>query len=157
MNIINLTDFRILNWILSQYLWNSIEYQTIFKNQNFVFPELLWPYTIVLVVANCYKSWVCDSSLESSALEQPEMLRSHNFNHKYHASKQCAPTVYHHNNHNYRRRGSVRECLNHPWIFPRIPNDILLRQSNEINMDNLRNYQARKRWKVCGQVLIIVF
>ena len=40
------------------------------------------------------------------------------------------------------------ECLNHPWIFPRIPDDILLRQSNEINMDNLRNYQARKRWKV---------
>ena len=40
------------------------------------------------------------------------------------------------------------ECLNHPWIFPRIPNDILSRQSNEIHMDNLRNYQARKRWKV---------
>ena len=39
------------------------------------------------------------------------------------------------------------DCLNHPWIFPRIPDDILLRQSNEINMDNLRNYQARKRWK----------
>ena len=47
-----------------------------------------------------------------------------------------------------RRRGSVWDCLNHPWIFPRIPDDILLRQSNEINMDNLRNYQARKRWKV---------
>ena len=48
----------------------------------------------------------------------------------------------------FRKRGSVWECLNHPWIFPRIPNDILSRQSNEIHMDNLRNYQARKRWKV---------
>ena len=45
-----------------------------------------------------------------------------------------------------RRRGSVWECLNHPWILPQVPDDILSRQA-EIHMDNLRNYQARKRWK----------
>ena len=39
-------------------------------------------------------SWVCDPSLESYALEQPEMLGSHDYKHKCCAQKQCAPTVY---------------------------------------------------------------
>ena len=46
-----------------------------------------------------------------------------------------------------RRRGSVWGCLNQSWISPRSAGDTGLRQENQINMDNLRNYQARKRWK----------
>ena len=47
----------------------------------------------------------------------------------------------------FRRRGSVWECLNHPWIYSRGPQDLRIKQGNQIHMDNLRNYQARKRWK----------
>jgi len=54
-----------------------------------------------------------------------------------------------------RRRGSVWECLNHPWIFPRSPGDTRLKQDNQINMDNLRNYQARKRWKHSMKVVFL--
>jgi hypothetical protein len=43
---------------------------------------------------------------------------------------------------NSRRRGSVAECLNHPWIAPKSVGDIRLRQSNQINMDNFRNFQV---------------
>ena len=39
------------------------------------------------------------------------------------------------------------ECLNHPWIYSRGPQDLRIKQGNQIHMDNLRNYQARKRWK----------
>ena len=39
-------------------------------------------------------SWVCDPSLASYALEQPEMLRSPDYKHKCHAPFKCAPTVY---------------------------------------------------------------
>ena len=60
----------------------SIEYQTIFENQKFVFSELLWPYTMILVAANGNGSWVCDPSLESYALQQPEMLRSPDYRHE---------------------------------------------------------------------------
>ena len=42
----------------------------------------------------------------------------------------------------FRRRGSVAECLNHPWIAPKSVGDIRLRQSNQINMDNFRNFQV---------------
>ena len=54
-----------------------------------------------------------------------------------------------------RRRGSVWECLNHPWIFLRGAGDTRLRQENQINMDNLRNYQARKRWKYSTKVVLL--
>ena len=47
------------------------------------------------------------------------------------------------------------ECLQHPWIFPQIPTDILSRESNVIHMDNLRNYQARKRWKHSMKVVFL--
>ena len=39
-------------------------------------------------------SWVCDPSLVSCALEQPEMLRSPDYKHKCCAQRPCAPTVY---------------------------------------------------------------
>ena len=69
----------------------STEYQTIFKNKKFVFPELLWPYTMVSVAASGSTSF--DPSLVSYALEQPEMLRSLEYWHKFHAPFKCAPTV----------------------------------------------------------------
>ena len=55
---------------------------------------------MVLVAASDNTSWVCDPSLESYALEQPEMLRSPDYRHKCHAPFKCAPTV-------------CRSCLNY--------------------------------------------
>ena len=48
---------------------------------------------MVSVAASGSTSWVCDPSLESYALEQPEMLRSPDYRHKCHAPFKCAPTV----------------------------------------------------------------
>ena len=72
----------------------SIEYQTIFVNQKFLFPELLWPYKMVSVSVSGNISWVCDPSYVSYALEQPEMLISHDYKHKCHAQFQSAHTVW---------------------------------------------------------------
>ena len=51
---------------------------------------------MVSVAAIGNKSWVCDPSLLSYALEQPEMLRNHEYGHKCRAPFKCAPTVLHH-------------------------------------------------------------
>ena len=48
---------------------------------------------MILVSASDSTSWVCDPSLESYVLEQPEMLRSPDGRHKGHAPFKCAPTV----------------------------------------------------------------
>ena len=48
---------------------------------------------MVLVAASGSTSWVCDPSLESYVLEQPEMLRYHDYRHKCNAPFKCAPTV----------------------------------------------------------------
>ena len=48
---------------------------------------------MVSVAANRSISWVSDPSLESYALEQPEMLRSPDYRHKCHAPFKWAPTV----------------------------------------------------------------
>ena len=49
---------------------------------------------MVSVAASGSTSWVCDPSLESYALEQPEMLRSPDYRHKCHAQFKWAPTVF---------------------------------------------------------------
>ena len=49
---------------------------------------------MVSVAASGSTSWVCDPSLESYALEQPEMLRNHDYRHKCHAPFKCAPAVF---------------------------------------------------------------
>jgi len=54
-----------------------------------------------------------------------------------------------------RRRGSVWECLNHPWIYSRGPQDLRMKQGGQIHMDNLRNYQARRRWKHSMKVVFL--
>ena len=45
------------------------------------------------MAASGNSSWVCDPSLESYALEQPEMLRIPDYKLKCHAPFKCAPTV----------------------------------------------------------------
>ena len=50
--------------------------------------------TMVSVAARGKVSWVCDPSLLSYALKQPDMLRSPDYKHKCHAPFKCAPTVY---------------------------------------------------------------
>ena len=48
---------------------------------------------MVLVAASGNTSRVCDPSLVSYALEQPDMLRSHDYKHICHAPFKRAPTV----------------------------------------------------------------
>ena len=46
---------------------------------------------MVLVAASGNTSWLCDPSLMSYALEQPEMLRSPDYKHKCHAPFSVRP------------------------------------------------------------------
>ena len=48
---------------------------------------------MVSLAASGDTSWVCDPSLVSYALEQPEMLRTPDYKHKCHAQFKLAPTV----------------------------------------------------------------
>ena len=48
---------------------------------------------MVLVAASDNTSWVCDPSLVSYELEQPEMLKSPDYMYICHAPFKCAPTV----------------------------------------------------------------
>ena len=58
---------------------NTIEYQTFFERQKFVFSGFLWPYTSILVapIGNTSWVWVSDLRWESYALVQAERLKSH--------------------------------------------------------------------------------
>ncbi|KAK2157832.1 hypothetical protein LSH36_184g12004 [Paralvinella palmiformis] len=47
-----------------------------------------------------------------------------------------------------RNRASVDDCLDHPWIKPVEEQHTSSRRSSSINVDNLKSFIARQRWKV---------
>lgn len=46
-----------------------------------------------------------------------------------------------------RHRASVQDCLNHSWIQPPGKPPLTELPLNAVNIDNLKTYQARRRWK----------
>ncbi|XP_006823401.1 death-associated protein kinase 1-like [Saccoglossus kowalevskii] len=46
-----------------------------------------------------------------------------------------------------RKRATVTECLNHPWIKPCTEREQASRRISMVNIMNLRSFNARKKWK----------
>ncbi|XP_052278022.1 death-associated protein kinase 1-like isoform X2 [Dreissena polymorpha] len=46
-----------------------------------------------------------------------------------------------------RKRATIRDCLNHPWIKPKEKKQKDLRRSSIINTEHLKKFIARQRWK----------
>jgi death-associated protein kinase len=46
-----------------------------------------------------------------------------------------------------RKRASIHDCLEHPWIKPRRRQDEDLRRQAQINIEQFKSFIARRRWK----------
>ncbi|ELT88671.1 hypothetical protein CAPTEDRAFT_183765 [Capitella teleta] len=54
---------------------------------------------------------------------------------------------------NPNERATVYDCLRHPWIRPVKESQAQCRRSSSINLENLKSFLARKRWKQSIQVV----
>ncbi|XP_071952738.1 death-associated protein kinase 1-like [Antedon mediterranea] len=45
------------------------------------------------------------------------------------------------------KRSTVEECLQHPWIKPVSEEQDEIRRQSQVNLTNLRSFNARKKWK----------
>ncbi|XP_064646952.1 death-associated protein kinase 1-like isoform X2 [Lineus longissimus] len=54
-----------------------------------------------------------------------------------------------------RKRLSAAQCLSHPWIAPKEKSQKQLMRSSSINMDGIREFVARKRWKQSLKVVTL--
>ncbi|KAK7116700.1 hypothetical protein V1264_002333 [Littorina saxatilis] len=54
---------------------------------------------------------------------------------------------------NPRKRSTVHDCLNHPWIKPVEDKEAIARRSAMINIDNFKSFMARKRWRQSMRVV----
>ncbi|CAG2187929.1 DAPK [Mytilus edulis] len=48
---------------------------------------------------------------------------------------------------NTRKRGTVQSCLQHPWIKPKEKTEQDIRRTSTINIEHLKAFLARRRWK----------
>ncbi|XP_028814243.1 death-associated protein kinase 2 isoform X2 [Denticeps clupeoides] len=56
---------------------------------------------------------------------------------------------------NKRKRMTIKQALNHPWIKPEDHRQILVRRQSVINLDNFKKQYARRRWKVSFRIVAL--
>ncbi|XP_041966710.1 death-associated protein kinase 2 isoform X2 [Alosa sapidissima] len=52
-----------------------------------------------------------------------------------------------------RKRMTIQDALNHPWIKPENPRQALVRRQSVVNMENFRRLYARRRWKLSIRIV----
>ncbi|KAJ8247687.1 hypothetical protein GJAV_G00249110 [Gymnothorax javanicus] len=56
---------------------------------------------------------------------------------------------------NTRKRLTIQDALNHPWIKPSNPRQALVRRLSVINLENFRREYARRRWKLSFRIVAL--
>ncbi|XP_062327502.1 death-associated protein kinase 2-like isoform X2 [Osmerus eperlanus] len=54
-----------------------------------------------------------------------------------------------------RKRLTIQDALNHPWIKPSNPRQALVRRLSVINLQNFRRQYARRRWKMSIRIVAL--
>ncbi|XP_066557901.1 death-associated protein kinase 2 isoform X2 [Amia ocellicauda] len=54
-----------------------------------------------------------------------------------------------------RKRLTIQDALNHPWIKPLNPKQALVRRLSVINLENFRKQYARRRWKLSFRIVAL--
>ncbi|XP_067090578.1 death-associated protein kinase 2 isoform X5 [Osmerus mordax] len=52
-----------------------------------------------------------------------------------------------------RKRMTIQDALNHPWIKPLNPRQALVRRLSVVNLENFRRLYARRRWKLTFRIV----
>ncbi|XP_036390941.1 death-associated protein kinase 2-like isoform X2 [Megalops cyprinoides] len=54
-----------------------------------------------------------------------------------------------------RKRLTIEDALNHPWIKPANPRQALVRRQSVINLENFKRQYARRRWKLSFRIVAL--
>ncbi|KAM3870677.1 death-associated protein kinase 2 isoform 2-T2 [Diretmus argenteus] len=52
-----------------------------------------------------------------------------------------------------RKRMTIQEALNHPWIKPLNPRQAMVKRLSVVNLENFRRQYARRRWKMSFRIV----
>ncbi|XP_029009417.1 death-associated protein kinase 2 isoform X1 [Betta splendens] len=56
---------------------------------------------------------------------------------------------------NTRKRMTIHDALNHPWIKPLNPRQAMVKRLSVINLDNFKRQYARRRWKLSFRIVAL--
>ncbi|KAG7523503.1 death-associated protein kinase 2 isoform X2 [Solea senegalensis] len=54
-----------------------------------------------------------------------------------------------------RKRLTIRDALNHPWIKPLNPRQAMVKRLSVVNLENFRRQYARRRWKLSFRIVAL--
>ncbi|XP_076026591.1 death-associated protein kinase 2 isoform X1 [Genypterus blacodes] len=54
-----------------------------------------------------------------------------------------------------RKRMTIQDALNHPWIKPHNPRQVLVKRLSVVNLENFKRQYARRRWKLSIRIVTL--
>ncbi|KAG7468259.1 hypothetical protein MATL_G00141090 [Megalops atlanticus] len=161
-----LPRIKIIDFGLAHRIEEGVEFKNIFGTPEFVAPEIV-NYEPLGLEADMWSIGVITYILLSGAspflgeTKQETLANISAMNYEFdeeffsHTSELAKSFIRQLLEKNTRKRLTIQDALNHPWIKPLNPRQALVRRLSVINLENFRRQYARRRWKLSFRIVAL--
>ncbi|XP_061102063.1 death-associated protein kinase 2-like isoform X2 [Conger conger] len=162
----SLPRIKIIDFGLAHRIQEGTEFKNIFGTPEFVAPEIV-NYEPLGLAADMWSIGVITYILLSGAspflgdTKQETLANISAMNYEFdeeffsHTSELAKSFIRQLLEKDVRKRLTIQDALNHPWIKPLNPRQALVRRLSVINLDNFRRQYARRRWKLSFRIVAL--
>ncbi|KAJ8417627.1 hypothetical protein AAFF_G00224700 [Aldrovandia affinis] len=159
-----LPRIKLIDFGLAHRIQKGTEFRSMFGTPEFVAPEVvnfeplgleadMWSIGVITyILLSGASPFLGDTKLETLANIS---AMSYEFDEEFfsHTSELAKSFIQQLLEKNTRKRLTIQDALNHPWIKPSNPKQALDRRLSVINLDNFRRQYIRRRWQLSLRVV----
>ncbi|KAI1889548.1 hypothetical protein AGOR_G00164000 [Albula goreensis] len=161
-----LPRIKLIDFGLAHRIQEGTEFKNIFGTPEFVAPEIV-NYEPLGLEADMWSIGVITYILLSGAspflgdTKQETLANISAMNYEFdeeffsHTSELAKSFIRQLLEKDTRKRMTIQDALNHPWIKPLNPRQALVRRLSVINLENFRRQYARRRWKLSFRIVAL--
>uniref|UniRef100_A0A8C9VLV8 non-specific serine/threonine protein kinase n=1 Tax=Scleropages formosus TaxID=113540 RepID=A0A8C9VLV8_SCLFO len=160
-----LPRIKLIDFGLAHKIEDGVEFKNIFGTPEFVAPEIVNYEPLGLAADMCF-SMCCSRRLSGASpflgeTKQETLANISAVNYEFdeelfsHTSELAKSFIRQLLEKDTRKRLTIQDALNHPWIKPINPRQALVRRLSVINLENFRRQYIRRRWKMSFRIVAL--
>ncbi|XP_061077566.1 death-associated protein kinase 2-like isoform X2 [Conger conger] len=159
-----LPRIKLIDFGLAHKIEEGAEFKNIFGTPEFVAPEIvnyeplgleadMWSIGVITYILLSGASPFLGESKQETLANISAM--SYEFDEEFfsHTSELAKSFIRQLLEKDTRKRLTIQDALNHPWIKPVNPKQAMVRRLSIINLENFRRQYARRRWKMSIRIV----
>ncbi|XP_064168630.1 death-associated protein kinase 2-like isoform X2 [Anguilla rostrata] len=161
-----LPRIKLIDFGLAHQIEEGVEFKNIFGTPEFVAPEIvnyeplgleadMWSIGVITYILLSGASPFLGESKQETLANISAM--NYEFDEEFfsHTSELAKSFIRQLLEKDTRKRLTIQDALNHPWIKPANPRQALVRRLSIINLENFRREYARRRWKMSFRIVAL--